>query len=44
MVTMVDEALWVVKTNQAGRDGVIPHLVLVDDDAGNYSDGVVVPG
>lgn len=44
MVTVVSEALWVVITNQAGGDGVPSHLVLVDDAAGNYSDGVVVPG
>lgn len=44
MVTVVSEALWVVITNEAGGDGIIPHLVLVrvDDDAGNYSDGVVL--
>lgn len=46
MVTVVSESLWVVITNQAGRDGIIPHLVLVrvDAAAGNYSGGVVVPG
>lgn len=44
MVTVVSEALWVVITNQAGEDGVPSHLVLVDAAAGNYSDGVVVPG